>query len=168
MCIKFHDQPYALPLYSECLDGLQSRVTFAPVLAKRVEMQGRTHVSSHRNGFKYPLRHMVRDANAIAGHHERALHLAPNPDAARRLTGYGGHTLLTLPGRQYWSVGDGAARRCHHTTSVFPLLCVDCDGITPDLVSVGDFWRREIPRGLVEAIQDVSGELYLGSTVVTA
>lgn len=156
MCVQFLQQPDVFPLFRQRLDSNTERIGFTPILAKRVEMVRRQHVSHSYQSLQFPMRSFSWDRNAVYGDHDRCLHLAPNSRVAQGLSGYGDHTLVVMPGTYYWSSGDSSRGWCHHANGVFNLFCVECEGYYPQEVSIPDFWRTEIPRGLRLAIQDAS------------
>jgi hypothetical protein len=166
MCQPSHALPDIIPVQRIPVDAERERYLYVPALAKRVEKVFNRHVSARDRTFEYPLSRWVYDANCIVGDHDRCIHLMPTAREAQRLSGYGDHTLLVLPGRAYWG-REHELGWCHHTNGAFTLICLECEGYQPYHVSLREFWDAEVPRGLMDLVRDAARQgAFVGSIIV--
>lgn len=124
MCIDLSYRPLWLP-------ELSSLARF-----KVVEKRNGFHVA--RNSFRYPIRALRLDPNAVTGSHDRCMHFAFDPDDARAnlLGEYGSHILFcALIPYHYWSKINGR-RGCLHGDATVPLGCLTCGegGFEPEII----------------------------------
>lgn len=165
MCVKFGESPMAFPFYRDILDNLHERILYVPVLGKRVNKVDGRHVSGMNSNFTFPIRSFAWDKNCVIGSHDQCLHLAPNAFTAQSLSGYGDHTLVAIPSKNYWTDGDSYGR-CHHTDGMYSLFCVECEGYGLEEASLPEFWNKEVPRGLVAAIIEAAQHgAYVGQVI---
>jgi hypothetical protein len=153
MCVEFREQPYVVTLKRFCTEDGSEVVYYSLLLGKVTHKRNGEHRSSH--GFAWPIGRPIRDANAIVGLHDRALHFASSPKSAHRLHGYGSHRLAVLPAPKVWEpVRNGSKTpRCWHSSGGIVLFCADCDGIRLPVLDDPAFWHDlalpgSLPGGL--------------------
>jgi hypothetical protein len=99
--------------------------------------------------------------------HEHAIHLLPNPDVpySSDFSGYGSHVLVVVPSRVVWGE-EQDGQQCWHTDGCFPLICLTCENIQLDALSLPEFQKEmgmnhlELPAGLSAVLYNpLSGNL---------
>jgi len=120
---------------------------------KVTEKKNGVHVA--RNDFRYPIRAVRIDPNAVYGDTERCMHFAFGREGAEQnlMGSYGSHLLFCalIPPRYAWTHG-----RCLHGSLTVPLSCLSCGegDAEPEIVDgwaylppAGDpwAWMRQLP-----------------------
>jgi hypothetical protein len=142
MCERLPEAPYALPLGEHRTWYGVLKIIYSLLLTKVTVLHN--HVHQTRNGFTYPIRHMVYDPYAIVGNHQHALHFGSSPDSAKsRLNEYGSHRLAVLPAPKVWDPvhQDQLHYRCWHSYGALVLFCYDCDRYDLNVVTNPAFWK---------------------------
>lgn len=114
--------------------------TFAPLYGKVLTKKDGQHFGGQ--GMRYDLRRLVVDANAVINSHDNCIHLVSRADentiSRDGLGSYGSHVLATIPSRNLWGVvQDG--RSCHHTDATFPVVCLTCEGVDVEELTMPEF-----------------------------
>jgi hypothetical protein len=158
MCHIDTTEPLVFPLRRRTKNGVIV-LDYTFLLGKVTEKRNGEHVSSR--GFTWPVGHAVHDANAVIGHHERALHYAASPKSAHNFLAYGSHRLGVLPAHKLWrSIEEaGHMNRCWHSSGGVVILCMDCDNYQLDVLDNPDFWKDLKRPGRLPSVLTFSGLL---------
>ena len=138
MCIKHSESLIGIPVKLIGRPDGSKVVEFTTLVAKATSKR---HGGDHSTEIAYPLQRWSFDPNYQPYSHDRSIHLAPSGAVKDgEFNSYGSHRVIMFPSRTLWGSGDSSGR-CWHDQAVFPVTCVDCEGIDLDVLSQEDFWK---------------------------